>query len=66
MTLVKTNIAGFKKNEKTNVLINENISIDAVKARRQAFKQQKSIERRVEELEFRLKSLEKWVWERKV
>ncbi len=58
-SLLKTNVPGFMKDPKTGVLHNTNeASIKMAQEARRNWKQQKTLERRIEELEERLLRLE--------
>ena len=56
-TWLKTNIPGFSKNKKTNVLINEQANTAQIHAARQKHKQTVRMERRITELENQLFNL---------
>jgi hypothetical protein len=56
--LVKTNLPGFRKNEKQNVLLPESTSaIETVKAQRETYKKQKGLEDRIDFLEGQLRNV---------
>ena len=60
--LNKTNVIGFKKNIKTNVLIPDNEEkINQTKTLRAQLKQQKTIEKRIEDLERRIEQMERLI-----
>lgn len=55
MILARTQISGFKKDKKSNVLINTDVEkINLAKSRRKIYKEQKSLETRIDQLEKRL------------
>jgi hypothetical protein len=57
--LVKTNVAGFSKNKKSNVLINTDLSrMTSIREERQKAKVLKMMQDRINMLEYRLALLE--------
>jgi vacuolar-type H+-ATPase subunit D/Vma8 len=60
--LIRTNLPNFKKDTKTNTLINTNVNlIEATKTARRLYKERKNTEDRINNLEYRIAQLERLI-----